>query len=85
VAAAVSSAATEPIELALVALRRAARAPISTENRGEHVRWRRRRAVVDEAFGGDRRSDPFVDQAHHLHDALALTDSSFHLIADTHR
>jgi hypothetical protein len=41
--------------------------------------------VIDEAFGGDRRSDPFVDQAHHLHDALALTDSSFHLIADTHR
>src|SRR6185295_17295653 len=44
--------------------------------------WRRRRAVVDEALGGQRRRHPLADQPHDLEHPLALTGVGLDAVAD---
>ncbi len=64
-----------------------ARAPVTPRDRRDQLRRRRRRAVVLQALGRDRRADPFRDRPDHDDDPFAPGDPHPHLIPrlDLHR
>jgi hypothetical protein len=78
--------AANAIDLSTVSLRRAARTTVSHGEQGlERVTFGWRRAVIVEALGGDRRTDPLRDHLGDVDDPLALVDACFDVVAHLHR
>ena len=75
--------APQPIELAALALRRAAATGLSNRDAWLTLDHRRGRAVVDEAFRGDRRAYSLLDDRHDLEDAGAANER-VDTVADLH-
>ena len=74
----------ELVELAAVPLRRPACTGISEERLDKRFSLWRRRAVVDEAIGGDRRTDSLFDDPGDLDIALESVDACRDAISDPH-
>src|SRR5947207_5856438 len=79
-----ASRPSEAIELAPLALGRAAGATLAGEHRRHALDDRRRRAVIDEAPRRHRRPDTLVDDRHDLEEPLAL-DECLDAVADPDR
>ena len=81
------SAATtaNAVDLATVSFRRTAGTAVTHgEQRLERVPFGWGRAVVVEALGGDRSTDPLRDHVGDVDDPLALVDARFDVIAHLH-
>ena len=73
------------LDTAAFALGRTARAAIADSHRDSLLPWRRGRAVVDVALGGNSCADPFGDDPHDHHDALESPLAQPHLVTGPDR
>ena len=81
-----AGSASKPIDLAAVALCRAASATVTHgEQRAKRVVLRWRRTVILKALAGDCRTDPLRDQHGDVDDPLALVDARLHVVAHPDR
>ena len=77
---------SKPIDLAAVALGRAARPTVTYgEQRAKRVLLRWRRTVIVKALAGDRSTDALRDHRGDIDDPLALVDACLDVVAHSDR
>jgi len=79
----VTSARAKTIELTTFAFGRSAASPIAHERRRDVISWWR--AVIDQALGGDRGTDPLLDDADDFESPLSSGCGCRYPITDADR